>query len=115
MRFFVFVAIAFVAAFGGISGFMGGGFVPMRSQPAVAERTPAKPASLPDRRSDAARNHETTKSYYDSDLNRLRTTAQQASYAYSVAPCNPKIKADLVAAVTAYAKAFIARTGCGLL
>lgn len=54
-------------------------------------------------------------SAYDTELNRLRYNTLQAAYAHSVIPCDPKNKMRFVQAVTDYAKAFVARTNCGLL
>lgn len=109
MRFILIVAAIFIAAVGLFSGPLGwllAAVVPDAVETANAEAR---------RNTTAARERIARESKYDSELNRLRYTTERAAYAYTVAPCNAKHKADLVAAVTSYGKAFIARTGCTAL
>jgi hypothetical protein len=119
MKFYIAVAIAFVAAFGGIS-------LAVRSVPALDRGAmvtlPASAATaqaLDAGRDDSMRQREFDSrqraSAYDTDLNRIRHTTLQAAYAFMVAPCDPKNKARFIQATTDYAKAFISRTNCSLL
>jgi hypothetical protein len=44
---------------------------------------------------------------------KLRSAALRASYAYALSPCERMVKENLIAAVTAYAKAWHDSMGCG--
>jgi hypothetical protein len=106
MKFYIAVGIAFLAAFAGIS-------VAMRGFPTIGSGgMVALPASAAVRQTLDA---QARQSAYDPDLNRLRHTTMQATYAFMVSPCDDKNKARLIEAATDYAKAFIARTNCSLL
>jgi hypothetical protein len=45
----------------------------------------------------------------------LRLELKQAANAYSLSPCSPIMKANLVKALTAYASAVAEKTGCGFM
>lgn len=51
----------------------------------------------------------------DRDRDALRLELTQAANAYSLSPCSPVMKANLVKALTAYAGAIADKTGCGFM
>lgn len=119
MKFYGAVASVFLLSFVAVIWAVRGGPATdkggMATLPASAT---AETARAPQQMSKAARQSledQTRLSAYDTDLNRLRHTTLQASYAYMVQPCDPKNKARFVEATSAYVKAFISRTNCSLL
>src|SRR6187399_1410702 len=97
MKFYIAVAIAFVAAFGGISLAMRG--TPsldrgsLVTPPAGAATAQASDFDRNDSMRQSAFDSRQRASAYDTDLNRIRHTTLQAAYAFMVAPCDPKNKA----------------------
>jgi hypothetical protein len=51
----------------------------------------------------------------DRERDGLRLELMQAANAYSLSPCSPVTKANLVKALTTYASAVAAKTGCGYM
>jgi hypothetical protein len=108
-RFVIYVGIAFVTAFVGVSWAMRG--FPMWSQRPVTE---LRPAALP-KFGDAGDTEEKRKereaiaqaeSVKDPALDKIRLATLQAANAYSLSPCDKTMKANLVAALTAYTQAW---------
>jgi hypothetical protein len=114
ISFALLVALAGGVGFVGVSWLSAGVPVPM-----VAV-TPLPPSQgLPTftesvERGDRKAWTESKTSAGDSDRERdaLRLDLMQAANAYSLSPCSPAIKANLVTALTAYATAVADKTGC---
>lgn len=115
VRFTVYAAIAFVTAFVGVSWAVRG--FPMHSSRTV---TALQPTTLP-KFGDTGDTDEKRKereaiaqaeSVRDPALDKIRLDTLQAANAYSLSPCDKTMKANLVAALTAYTQAWQRVLGC---
>ncbi|WP_315704886.1 MULTISPECIES: hypothetical protein [unclassified Bradyrhizobium] len=116
-RFVVVVCIAFVTTFVGVSWAIRG--FPMRAPaPQLAAQVPALvDTTFGD---DHAKEFErkawiaehTSQSDKNPKLDALRLDALQAATAYKMSPCDKTMKKNLVDAVTAYTRAYIAKLDC---
>ena len=108
--------MAFVAAFVGISWALRG--FPVRF-PTVAVRPlqPTLPAYFGDETAKAQErkaweSEQTAQSDGDPKLDAIRLDALQAASAYAMSPCDDTMKANLIAALTAYTRAWQAKLNC---
>lgn len=116
-RFVLYVAMAFVTAFVGVSWAVRGFPMYVYSSRTVAA---IRPAALP-KFGDAGNNEESRKereaiaqaeSVSDPALDKIRLNTLQAANAYSLSPCDKTIKANLVSALTAYTQAWQRTLNC---
>ena len=115
-RFALFAVMAFVTAFAAVS-WATHGFPVLTSGPAAGPMQPTATATFGDQ---SAKDYErkmweaehTLQSDGDSQLDRIRMEAVQAANAYTLAPCGETTKANLIAAVSAYTKAWQKKMDC---
>lgn len=119
-RFAVYVAVAFVTAFVGVS-WAARGF-PMHSSRAVGvSQLSQLPATVTatfgddtnEKRHQAAV-QEQLLSPDNAKRNELRIATLQAATAYSLSPCEPSFKVELIKALSAYTQAYLDVRGCKL-
>jgi hypothetical protein len=115
-RFILLVAAAFVSAFVGVS-WASRGFPFSVPALVTTELAPLSAATFGDQSSkDYQRKmweaEHTSRSDGDSKLDAIRMEALQAANAYSVSPCGETTKSNLIAAVTAYARAWQNKLDC---
>jgi hypothetical protein len=116
-RFIVFTCMAFITAFVGVS-WAARGF-PMRfSSPAIVTGPPGTlTAEFGDQ---SAKDYErkmweaqhTAQSDGDVELDKIRLETLQAGNAYAMSPCDDTMKSNLIAAVTAYTRAWQKKLNC---
>jgi hypothetical protein len=116
-RFIVYTCMAFITAFVGVS-WAARGF-PMRfSNPAIVTTLPPTvTATFGDQ---SAKDYErkmweaqhTAQSDGDVELDKIRLDALQAGNAYAMSPCDDTMKSNLIAAVTAYTRAWQKKLNC---
>jgi hypothetical protein len=114
------VLFALLVAMAGGMGFVGVSWLSAGAPVPVVAVTPLPPSSsLPTFAESVERGArkewiESKTSAGDNDRERdaLRIELMQAANAYSLSPCSPAIKANLMRALTAYATAVAAKTGC---
>jgi len=116
-RFIVYTCMAFITAFVGVS-WAARGF-PMRfSSPAILTTLPPTvTATFGDQ---SAKDYErkmweaqhTAQSDGDVELDKIRLDALQAGNAYAMSPCDDTMKSNLIAAVTAYTRAWQKKLNC---
>jgi hypothetical protein len=115
ISFVLLVAIAGGVGFTGVSWLSSGAPVPMVRvtplQPNAALPTFAEARERVSR--EAWTESKTSAGDYDPVRDGLRLELMQAANAYSLSPCSPVIKANLVTALTAYATAVAEKMGCG--
>lgn len=109
VRFTVYVAMAFVIAFVGVSWAVRG--FPMWSRSPVAQLQPTALSKFGDTEDTGEKRKEReaiaqAESVRDPALDKIRLDALQAANAYSLSPCDKTIKTNLVAALTAYTQAW---------
>jgi hypothetical protein len=116
-RFTVYVVMAFVTAFVGVS-WAARGFPVFVSAPiAVVPLQPATNASFGDEsakeraRKDWEAEH-TSQSDKNPNLDALRLDALQAATAYEMSPCDKTMKSNLIDALTAYTRAWQVKLDC---
>lgn len=115
-RFVLFVSMAFVSAFVGVAWAIRG--FPVSIPVLTAEKlSPLTPATFGDQSSkDYARKmweaEHTSQSDGDQALDSVRMEALQAANAYTLSPCGETTKANLIAAVTGYARAWQKKMDC---
>jgi hypothetical protein len=116
-RFIVYTCMAFVTAFVGVS-WAARGF-PMRfSSPAIVTAPP--PTLTAEFGDQSAKDYErkmweaqhTAQSDGDVELDKIRLDALQAGNAYAMSPCDDTMKSNLIAAVTAYTRAWQKKLNC---
>lgn len=114
-RFYVYVGMAFVTAFVGVSWAVRG--FPMYSRNPVTQLQPTISATFGDTRdTDEKRQRreaiEQAERASDPALEKIRLDTLQAANAYSLSPCDKTMKANLVAALTAYTQAWQRTLSC---
>lgn len=108
-RFYVYVGMAFVTAFVGVSWAVRG--FPMWSRSPVTELQPTITSTFGDTRDTDEKRQlreatERAERVGDSALEKIRLDTLQAANAYSLSPCDKTMKANLVAALTSYTQAW---------
>ena len=114
-RFILFVCMAFVTTFVGISWALRG--FPTTSFSPIGELKPTLTTTFGD---ESAKAHErkaweaehTAMSDKDPKLDALRMDALQAGTAYAMSPCDDTMKANLIKATTAYARGYMKIYDC---
>jgi hypothetical protein len=117
MRFVLFVCMSFVTAFVGVTWATRGFPVYFSSPLSVGPLQRTVTATFGDQ---SARDHErkmweaehTAQSDGDVELDRIRLDALQAGNAYAMSPCDDTMKSNLIAAVTAYTRAWQKKLNC---
>jgi hypothetical protein len=119
VRFILFVCMAFVTAFVGVSWAARGFPMKFSSSPvAVVPLQPTVDAYFGDgsskehARKDWEAEH-TARGDDDARRNAIRLDTLQAANAYAMSPCDKTMKANLVDALTAYTRAWQAKRSCG--
>ncbi|HZS63065.1 MAG TPA: hypothetical protein VFA53_00990 [Xanthobacteraceae bacterium] len=115
LRFAALAAALFVLSYSGVAWALAGAHFPALSH-VVATRAPdTRVAALtpPAQPSRSAVSADPGSNQNISPRDRLRLAAYQASIAYTQAPCNATAKANLIAAVSAYAQAWHDLMDCG--
>jgi hypothetical protein len=116
-RFIVYVCMAFITAFVGVT-WAARGFPTSSSSPTVVTRLqPTVTATFGDQ---SAKDYErkmweaqhTAQSDGDVELDKIRLDALQAGNAYAMSPCDDTMKSNLIAAVTAYTRAWQKKLNC---
>jgi hypothetical protein len=116
-RFIVYVCMAFITAFVGVT-WAARGFPTSSSSPIVVTRSqPTVTATFGDQ---SAKDYErkmweaehTAQSDGDGELDKIRLDALQAGNAYAMSPCDDTMKSNLIAAVTAYTRAWQKKLNC---
>jgi hypothetical protein len=116
-RFIVYVCMAFITAFVVVT-WAARGFPTSSSSPIVVTRLqPTVSATFGDQ---SARDYErkmweaehTAQSDGDVELDKIRLDALQAGNAYAMSPCDDTMKSNLIAAVTAYTRAWQRKLNC---
>ena len=117
IRLILYASMTFLTAFAGVT-WASRGFPMQISRPEiVAPLQPRVTATFGDQ---SARDHErkmweaehTAQSDKDPRLDSIRLDALQAANAYAMAPCGETVKANLIAAVSAYARAWQQKLDC---
>ena len=116
IRFIVYVCMAFVTAFVGVT-WAARGFPMYFSGPVVSQPQPTVTATFGDH---SAKDYErkmweaehTAQSDGDAALDKIRLDALQAGNAYAMSPCGDTTKSNLIAAVTAYTRAWQKKLNC---
>ena len=108
-RFYLYVGMAFVTAFVGVSWAVRG--FPTHTTRAVTQLQPTVTATFGDtRETEEQRNRKgainLAEGIADPALDKLRLDTLQAANAYALSPCDQTMKANLVAALTAYTEAW---------
>lgn len=114
-RFILLTCMAFVSAFVGISWAMRG--FPTTSFSPIGELRPTLTATFGDESSKAYERkmweaEHTAMSDKNPKLDALRMDALQAGTAYAMSPCDDAMKANLIAATSAYARGYARIYGC---
>lgn len=116
-RFVVFVAMAFVTTFVGVSWAVRG-FPTQTASPQIVSELPARlDTTFGDghakefERKDWVAAH-TAQSDKDPKLDALRLDALQAATAYKMSPCDSTMKQNLIDALTAYTRAYVVKLDC---
>jgi hypothetical protein len=116
-RLILYVSMTFITGFVGVTWASRGFPMRMSGPQIVGELQPRVTATFGDQ---SARDYErktweaehTAQSDGDSRLDAIRLDALQAGTAYAMSPCDDTMKANLIAAVTAYARAWQQRLDC---
>lgn len=116
-RFVLFTFMAFVTTFVGISWAMRGFPMTVSSSSPIGELKPTLTVTFGD---ESAKAHErkaweakhTLQSDKDPQLDALRMDALQAGTAYAMSPCDRTMKANLIAATSAYARGYMKIFDC---
>jgi hypothetical protein len=116
-RFILFVGMAFMTAFVGVSWAARGFPVYFSSPVQVKPLQPTVDAYFGDdhAKEGLRKNWEaehTAQGDDDAKRNAIRMETLQAANAYAMSPCDETMKANLVAALTAYTRAWQAKLGC---
>lgn len=117
IRFILYVCMAFITAFVGVTWAERGFPLHLAGPLSVASLQPTVTATFGDQ---SAKDYErkmweaahTSQSDNDSKLDKIRLEALQAATAYALSPCDETMKSNLVAAVTAYTRAWQERMDC---
>lgn len=114
-RFILYLGMAFVTAFVGVSWAVHG--FPMWSRSPVTQLQPTVTSTFGDtRESEEERNRKgainLAEKIANPALDKLRLDTLQAANAYSLSPCDKTIKANLVSALTAYTQAWQGVLSC---
>lgn len=112
LRFGLLAAAAFVMAFAGI-GWAARGFPVLSVTQALPDaRIPAFADSVEKGRREAFVHAHTAQGDGNAEREPLRLALAQAATAFALSPCDPTMKRNLVAALSAYAKAWSDMAGC---
>ncbi|HKS20070.1 MAG TPA: hypothetical protein VJS63_12760 [Bradyrhizobium sp.] len=115
-RFALYVAMAFVTAFVGVSwaarGFPMRFSSPVQTEPLQQRLTTTFGDKAEEYERKAWESKHTAQSDKDPILDKIRLDALQAANAYTMSPCDKTMKQNLVAALTAYTRAWQAKLGC---
>ncbi|MGY8677357.1 hypothetical protein Q2941_06000 [Bradyrhizobium sp. UFLA05-153] len=114
-RFILFTCMAFVTAFVGVSWALRG--FPTTSYSPIGELKPTLTATFGDESAKAYERkaweaEHTAMSDKDPKLDALRMDALQAGTAYAMSPCDRTMKANLIAATSAYARGYMKIYDC---
>src|SRR3954470_7050011 len=118
-RFILYVAMAFITAFVGVC-WAARGFPISFGRPAAVSVRPLQPTLTSTFGDQGAKDRErkdwearhTAQSDKDPKLDKIRLEALQAGTAYAMSPCDKTMKANLIAAVTAYTRAWQDKLDC---
>ena len=116
-RFILYVCMAFITAFVGVTWAARGFPVHFSGPASVSQLQPTVTATFGDQ---SAKDYEnkmweadhTAQSDRDPNLDRIRLEALQAANAYAMSPCDDTMKSNLIAAVTTYTRAWQKRMDC---
>jgi hypothetical protein len=116
-RFIVYVCTAFIATFVGVTWAAHGFPMSFSGPVTVSQSQPTVTATFGDQ---SAKDYErkmweaehTARSDGDAELDRIRLDALQAGNAYAMSPCDDTMKSNLIAAVTAYTRAWQKKLNC---
>ena len=116
-RLILYASMTFITAFVGVTWASRGFPMQMSSPQIVGELRPTVTATFGDQ---SARDYErkmweaehTSRSDGDPKLDKIRLEALQAANAYAMSPCDDTTKANLIAAVSAYARAWQKKLDC---
>ena len=116
-RFILYVCMAFITAFVGVTWAARGFPVHFSGPAGVSQLQPTVTATFGDQ---SAKDYErkmweaehTAQSDGDPKLDRIRLEALQAGNAYAMSPCDETMKSNLIAAVTAYTRAWQEKMDC---
>ncbi|WP_247554360.1 hypothetical protein [Bradyrhizobium sp. 138] len=117
-RFILFACMAFVTTFVGVSWAMRGFPTTVASSSPVGQLKPTLTATFGDENAAKVRERKeweakhTLQSDKDPQLDALRMDALQASTAYAMSPCDGTMKANLIAATSAYARGYMKIFDC---
>ena len=117
IRLILYASMTFITAFVGVT-WASRGFPMQIAEPQIA--APLQPRVTATFGDQSARDHErkmweaehTAQSDKDPRLDAIRLDALQAANAYAMSPCGETTKANLIAAVTAYARAWQRKMDC---
>jgi hypothetical protein len=117
IRFALFICMAFITAFVGVTWASRGFPVGFPDRPGGGQLQPTVTATFGDQ---SAKDYErkmweaehTAQSDKDPTLDKIRLEALQAANAYTMSPCGEITKLNLVAAVTAYTRAWQKKMDC---
>jgi len=117
IRLILYASMTFLTAFVGVTWASRGFPMQMSSPQIVGELRPTVTATFGDQ---SARDYErkmweaehTSRSDGDPKLDKIRLEALQAANAYAMSPCDDTTKANLIAAVSAYARAWQKKLDC---
>jgi hypothetical protein len=115
-RFILYASMTFITAFVGVT-WATRGFPVSFFGPAVSQLQPTVTATFGDQ---SAKDYErkmweaehTAQSDGDGELDKIRLEALQAGNAYAMSPCGETTKLNLIAAVTAYTRAWQKKLNC---
>lgn len=117
IRFVVFTCMAFVTAFVGVTWASRGFPVGFSDRPGGGQLQPTVTSTFGDQ---SAKDYErkmweaehTSQSDKDPELDKIRLEALQSANAYTLSPCGELTKLNLIAAVTAYTRAWQKKMNC---
>jgi hypothetical protein len=116
-RFILYTCMAFITAFVGVTWAARGFPIHFSGPVSVSQLQPTVTATFGDQ---SAKDYErkmweaehTAQSDGDSKLDKIRLEALQAGNAYGMSPCDETMKSNLIAAVTAYTRAWQQKMDC---
>jgi hypothetical protein len=119
VRFVLYTSMAFITAFAGVSWAMRGFPVNFSGPVSVGPRQPTVTATFGD---ESAKTYErkmweaahTSQSDKNPELDQLRLDTLQAANAYAMSPCDTTMKSNLIAALTAYTRAWQKKLDCSM-
>src|SRR5216684_8207228 len=120
VRFVLYTSMAFITAFVGVFWAMRGFPVDFSGPVSVSPLQPTVTATFGDQ---SAKTYErkmweaahTSQSDKNPELDQLRLDTLQAANAYAMSPCDTTMKSNLIAALTAYTRAWQEKLDCPVL